>query len=302
MVRGGGRFRLVARMESLLRSSLWDEGQTGTLAHIRILAPPPRRRNPGRTSMALSSHPFWSVVDLGSPGLPFALRPSAQRSFTFLRCGGSLLRGHRDGRPMVLRRDHVRLSIYPERDGSGRLARGHSPSRPHRRQRGAAPCPRPLAETAAVQKPTRVRYIVLAFAATLSMITYLDRACLGSAWYRHHGGPRAPNESDLGVVFAAFALAYALCEVPSGWLGDVFGPRRVLIRIVVCWSVFTALTGLVGMSWNGFTLGLTGLAVVQFLLGMGEAGAYPNLTRALHNWFPFHRADSPRGRSGCRPG
>ena len=45
------------------------------------------------------------------------------------------------------------------------------------------------------------------------------------------------------MLFAAFALAYAAFEVPSGWLGDVFGPRRTLIRIVLWWSAFTALTG-----------------------------------------------------------
>ncbi len=152
-----------------------------------------------------------------------------------------------------------------------------------------------VAETPIGQKPTRVRYIVLAFAATLSMITYLDRACLGSAQSYIIEALHLQGPSDLGWVFAAFSLAYALCEVPSGWLGDVFGPRRVLIRIVICWSIFTALTGLVGLSWSGYTLGLTGLAVLQFLLGMGEAGAFPNLTRALHNWFPYHQRGLAQG-------
>src|SRR5262249_50779713 len=74
---------------------------------------------------------------------------------------------------------------------------------------------------------------------------------------------------------------------PSGWLGDVYGPRNTLIRIVLWWSLFTALTGLVGLPVGGVVLGGVGLlAVVRFLFGMGAARAYPNLPRALHNWLP----------------
>jgi MFS family permease len=77
-------------------------------------------------------------------------------------------------------------------------------------------------------------------------------------------------------------------EIPSGWLGDMFGPRNVLLRIVLWWSVFTALTGTVGLEVGGVVFGgLLLLIVIRFLFGMGEAGAYPNITRALHNWFPF---------------
>src|SRR5207247_3438084 len=88
-------------------------------------------------------------------------------------------------------------------------------------------------------------------------------------------------------VFSAFALAYAAFEVPSGWLGDVFGPRRTLIRIVIWWSLFTAFTGLIfpSQSWPWF--GFTAMLAVRFFFGMGEAGAYPNIARAFHNWFPF---------------
>jgi MFS family permease len=136
----------------------------------------------------------------------------------------------------------------------------------------------------------------LAFACTLSMITYLDRVCMGSAvkWIIQDLG--LSSEADLKWVFAAFGFAYALFEVPSGWLGDVFGPRVVLVRIVLWWSLFTALTGLVGMSVGGFVLGGVGtLMVVRFLFGMGEAGAYPNITRSLHNWFPFRQRGQAQG-------
>jgi len=147
-------------------------------------------------------------------------------------------------------------------------------------------------------RPTRVRYGVLGFACTLSMITYLDRVCFATAASGFVTDLGLNSVADLKWAFSAFGLAYALFEVPSGWLGDVFGPRRVLIRIVLWWSAFTALTGLIGMQVGGRTLGLLSwsgyvvtplalLVVVRFLFGMGEAGAYPNITRALHNWFPL---------------
>jgi len=93
----------------------------------------------------------------------------------------------------------------------------------------------------------------------------------------------------------AFNLAYALFEVPTGWLGDRFGPRRVLLRIVLWWSLFTGLTGLVGLPLGPVTLGMTSLIVIRFLFGIGEAGAFPNITRALHNWFPFQQRGFTQG-------
>ncbi len=135
-------------------------------------------------------------------------------------------------------------------------------------------------------RPTHVRYGVLGFACSLSMITYLDRVCFGTV------APLIQDEFGLGAVemgmlFTAFALAYAAFEVPSGWLGDVFGPRRTLIRIVLWWSAFTALTGAVYPGVLGPAVAFAVLLLVRFLFGVGEAGAYPNIARALHNWFPF---------------
>src|SRR5205823_10111654 len=75
--------------------------------------------------------------------------------------------------------------------------------------------------------------------------------------------------------------------VPSGWLGDMFGPRRTLIRIVLWWSLFTALTGTIYPQVFGVWFGFLALLLVRFLFGLGEAGAYPNIARAFHNWFPF---------------
>jgi ACS family glucarate transporter-like MFS transporter len=146
----------------------------------------------------------------------------------------------------------------------------------------------------ALQRPTRVRYGVLGFACALSMITYLDRVCFATV---------APyierefhlNKQQMGWIFTAFALAYALFEVPSGWMGDVFGPRRTLIRIVLWWSLFTALTGVIFPTPSLPWLAFAAMFLVRFLFGMGEAGAYPNIARSFHNWFPFEERGFAQG-------
>jgi MFS family permease len=140
----------------------------------------------------------------------------------------------------------------------------------------------------ALPPATRVRYGVLGFACALSMVTYLDRVCFAQAIGDIVKVLGLDSEADLKWALGGFTFAYAAFEVPSGWLGDVYGPRRTLIRIVLWWSLFTALTGLVGLEIAGSVLvGVVMLSVIRFLFGMGEAGAYPNITRALHNWFPF---------------
>lgn len=136
------------------------------------------------------------------------------------------------------------------------------------------------------QKPTRARYWVIFFAVTLAILAYIDRVCISMA---------APNISaDLGFdrvamggVFSAFAIAYAAFEIPGGYWGDKLGPRRVLMRIVLWWSVFTAFTGL---AWNWLSM-----VVTRFLFGAGEAGCFPNLTKAFTIWLPARERVQAQG-------
>jgi MFS family permease len=136
-----------------------------------------------------------------------------------------------------------------------------------------------ISQTAAVAAgtPTRARYWVIVFAVTLAILAYIDRVCISMA---------APDirrdlglsHVEMGYIFSAFALAYALFEIPGGWMGDWLGPKRVLIRIVLWWSFFTAATG---WAWS-----LASLWVIRFLFGAGEAGCFPNLTKAFTTWLP----------------
>ena len=124
------------------------------------------------------------------------------------------------------------------------------------------------------------RSSILGFAATLAVITYVDRVCISQA------APFIQKDlglttTQMGFVFSAFAWAYALFEIPGGWLGDRLGPRAVLLRIVIFWSAFTAATG---YAWN-----LASLLVMRFVFGMGEAGCFPNLTKAFMIWLPVEK-------------
>ena len=125
--------------------------------------------------------------------------------------------------------------------------------------------------------PTRARHVVTTFAVALAIITYIDRVCISQA------SPAMRNDLrltavEMGWAFSVFSWAYALFEIPGGWLGDRLGPRRVLMRVVIWWSFFTAATGWV---WN-----FASLVVARALFGAGEAGCFPNLTRAFTTWLP----------------
>jgi MFS transporter, ACS family, glucarate transporter len=130
------------------------------------------------------------------------------------------------------------------------------------------------------------RYRTLLLLVLLAVVTYLDRVCIGVA------GPRM--QTELGIspvtwawVTGAFALGYALFEIPGGMLADRWGPRIALTRVVIWWSLFTALTGAVS------SIGL--LLVVRFLFGAGEAGAFPGAASSISRWFPSHERSRTMG-------
>ena len=123
--------------------------------------------------------------------------------------------------------------------------------------------------------PYRVRVLAMLF--FLVLVMYFDRLCIAVA------GPRIQHDLNIspskwGWVIGAFTLAYALFEIPSGMMGDRIGPRKVLTRIVLWWSAFTALTGAV----SSYPL----MLVVRFLFGAGEAGAFPNSATVIQRWIP----------------
>lgn len=144
----------------------------------------------------------------------------------------------------------------------------------------------PSLHASASAKPTRARYWVVFFAVTLAILAYIDRVAISQA------APEISRElgfskEQMGLIFSAFGLGYALFEIPGGWLGDWLGPRRVLLRIVLWWSFFTAATG---WMWS-----FTSMWVTRFLFGAGEAGCFPNITKSFTTWLPTHERVRAQG-------
>lgn len=131
----------------------------------------------------------------------------------------------------------------------------------------------------------------------LAMITYMDRAMYGSASEDMMAAVGQPV-SNFFYILTAFQLAYALFEVPAGWLGDRFGPRFALLRVVLWWSCFVAITGCAGASLpivNVVLITFTVLIITEFCFGAGEAGAFPNISKAIYNWFPHMQRGFAKG-------
>jgi MFS family permease len=135
-------------------------------------------------------------------------------------------------------------------------------------------------------------------AATVAAPTPLEAAAVAEA---RRLNVRAQTLQRQGWLFSAFLLGYLLLEVPAGWLGDRWGARAVLAAIVAFWSLFTLLTGfsdrLIGLvverpePW----LLVGGVVLVRFLVGAGEAGAFPNVSRVVGTWFPLRERAAATG-------
>jgi sugar phosphate permease len=133
-----------------------------------------------------------------------------------------------------------------------------------------------MAEPASAHS-SKGRWYVLLLISVMYLITYLDRVNISTA------APVISKEFGfdkvtMGVIFSAFVWAYALFQVPGGWLSDRFGPRGVLTGVVTYWSVMTAATA---AAFSGASF-----IIVRFLFGVGEAGAFPGATRAMQLWYP----------------
>lgn len=128
--------------------------------------------------------------------------------------------------------------------------------------------------------------MILALLFAISVITYIDRVNI-SVTARHMMPALGLTDQQMGFVFSAFVIGYALFQIPGGRLGDRWGARLILTIALVWWSVFTAWTALAPVSFLTGMAGIVGaLATVRFLLGVGEAVALPNFNRAVTDWLP----------------
>ncbi len=137
----------------------------------------------------------------------------------------------------------------------------------------------------------RMRWVLIFWMFVMSAIAYLDRVNIsiaGNAIQEEYGFTNV----QLGWVFSAFVVGYALFQAPGGRLADRFGPRWVITGGVIWWGVFTTLTALVPSN-IGFAL--WALMTVRFLLGLGEAVVYPSSNRLVANWIPSNERGIANG-------
>jgi MFS family permease len=128
------------------------------------------------------------------------------------------------------------------------------------------------------------RYAILALIFFVTVLNYADRATLSIAG-TFVAKDLGLSASALGIVFSAFGWAYAIGQIPGGWLLDRFGAKRVYGASIALWSLFTLSQGTVSM-FGSVAAATVALFIMRFMLGLVESPAFPGNARVVATWFP----------------
>ncbi len=130
------------------------------------------------------------------------------------------------------------------------------------------------------QRPTNIRHTIVGVTTFAAFLMYLDRICMGqmvaNKQLQHDLNLDA---AAVGKVLGVFFFAYAISQVPSGWLIDRFSTRPLLSLLIGLWSLFTLITG--------FATGYWTLMLARIGCGVAEAGAYPASGKLVPRWVPM---------------
>ncbi|MBN3726668.1 MFS transporter [Burkholderia sp. Ac-20379] len=140
------------------------------------------------------------------------------------------------------------------------------------------------ANPATTAKRTAVRYWILLMIFVVTTLNYADRATLsitGTAIRKEFG----IDAVQMGYIFSSFSWAYVLAQLPSGWLLDRFGARRVYAGSIFLWSLFTLLQSMIGLAGSA-AAAIAALFVLRFAVGIAEAPAFPANAKVVASWFP----------------
>ncbi len=140
-------------------------------------------------------------------------------------------------------------------------------------------------------RTSHVRWFLVCWLFILSAVSYLDRVNISVAG-RSIAEDYGLSNVQLGYVFSAMLIGYALFQTVGGRLADRFGSRRVLTAGVVWWGIFTGLTALVPSTISG---ALFLFIAIRFLLGAGEAVVYPSSNQFVARWIPAHERGIANG-------
>jgi ACS family glucarate transporter-like MFS transporter len=128
----------------------------------------------------------------------------------------------------------------------------------------------------------RLRWALIFLTFLISSLAYMDRVNISiaaSAIQKEY----AFSNVQLGWVFSAFVLGYALFQAPGGRFADRFGPRVVIALAILWWSVFTFFTAVVPV---GLAYAIAVMIGVRFALGIGEAVMFPASNSLVAAWIP----------------
>jgi MFS family permease len=132
----------------------------------------------------------------------------------------------------------------------------------------------------------KATHVVLGMLCIMYLITYVDRVNISTAASEIQKELHLSN-TELGLVFSAFAYPYLLFQVIGGWVGDRFGPHKTLFWCGLIWAVATIMTG--------FVTSLLTLFIARVALGFGEGATFPTATRAMQYWTPANQRGFAQG-------
>lgn len=132
----------------------------------------------------------------------------------------------------------------------------------------------------------RVSQVVILLLCLMYFITYLDRVNVSTAAAGFAKDFNLSN-TQIGLVFSAFAYPYLVFQIIGGWISDRYGARRTLIVCGTVWAAATALTGT--------ATGLMSLLGARLVLGFGEGATLPAATTAMSRWVPHDRKGYAQG-------
>jgi ACS family glucarate transporter-like MFS transporter len=122
-------------------------------------------------------------------------------------------------------------------------------------------------------RPSRIRWLILALLFFISVVTYIDRVNI-SVTARQMMPAYGMTDQEMGWIFSAFVIGYALFQIPGGWLADRWGVRVVLTVALLWWSICTGLTAMIAASSLANLVGIMGaLMLVRFSLGRSRSAA-----------------------------
>lgn len=131
----------------------------------------------------------------------------------------------------------------------------------------------------------RVRWSIIGLLVGFSLVSYIERVniSVASALMMPELGV---TQIQMGQVFSAFVLGYALLQIPIGMLADRVGPSRILSILGWLWALLTVLTGYLPARVAGPEDSWLLLIALRFALGLTVAGVYPLCARSVTNWMP----------------